>query len=66
MYEILTIVFTVIPILIGVTYTYGRLTQKVSSMCNDISHVRENIKSIYDRLNDIDRRLSKLEGKVDE
>ena len=56
-------------------FAYGRMTEKVKQMGNDMSHISEDIsairaelrsevKNIYIRVNDIDQRLSRLEGKI--
>lgn len=56
-------------------FAYGRMTEKVKQMGNDTSHISEDVsamraelrsevKNIYIRINDIDQRLSRLEGKI--
>ena len=57
------------------TFAYGRMTEKVKQMGNDVTHISEDIstmraelkseiKNIYVRINDIDQRLSRLEGRL--
>ncbi len=57
-------------------YNYGRLVSRVEALGNHLTHLDEEmskmrveitaeIKNIYTRINDIDRRLSRLEGKVE-
>ena len=57
------------------TFAYGRMAERVKQMGNDLSHISEDIstmraelkseiKNIYARINDIDQRLSRLEGKI--
>ena len=58
-----------------VAFAYGRMTERVKQMGNDLSHISEDIstmrvelkseiKNIHARINDIDQRLSRLEGKI--
>ena len=58
-----------------VAFAYGRMTERVKQMSNDLSHISEDtsamraelrseIKNIHARVNDIDQRLSRLEGKI--
>jgi len=44
-------------------FAFGRLTQKVNSLCDIVNnHLRGDIKGIHKRLDNIDERLSRLEG----
>jgi len=57
------------------TFAYGRMTERVKRMSNDMTHISKDVsamrgelnievKIIYSRINDIDQRLSRLEGRI--
>ena len=52
--------------IVAFSFWLGRIHQKVNHLCNDMSHVREDIKRLSDRLDEYGERISKLEGKLEE
>lgn len=52
--------------IVAFSFWLGRIHQKVNEICNDTSHIREDIRHIYRRLDEYGERIAKLEGKVEE
>ena len=46
-----------------IAYGYGKLTQKVCALGNELSHLTTTITEIAEKLSSIAERLSKLEGR---
>ena len=49
--------------LLAFTYGYGKLSQKVKGVCNDISHIWKEMENIKKSLIDIAQKLARLEGR---
>ena len=50
---------------VAFSFWLGRIHQKVSQLCNDTSHIREDIRRIYRRLDEHTERIARLEAKVE-
>ncbi len=48
---------------VAFAYGYGKLTQKVSSICSRLNHLTDATTSIAEKVSDIAERLSRLEGQ---
>ena len=49
--------------IVSFAFIYGKLTNKVSDLCEIVNnHLRTEIKDIKEKVDDIDNRLSRLEG----
>ena len=52
--------------IIAFSIAYGRLIQKVVNLCDVVNnHLRTDIYGIYTRIDDIDSRLSHIEGYLE-
>ena len=51
--------------LIGFSFWLGSLSQSIKELKNDLSHIQKDMKYTADRLDDINTRLSYLEGGFD-
>lgn len=49
--------------IVAIAYGYGKLSQKVSGLYNDLSHITQSTAEIAVKLNGIAERLSRLEGQ---
>lgn len=63
--------FLLIQLILFSITGFWSIGQKVTKLANDISHVQKSIvemkgemQNVYSRINDIDQRLSRLEGKT--
>lgn len=55
---------TLVGNIIGVVYSYGKLTQRVKNL-NDASHsMAEMLKDLNERVNNVSENLASLEGTV--
>jgi len=53
--------------IVVIAYNYGKMNQKIKSMddrlCNDLGHISKDLKEISQKQDEINERLSRLEGR---